>query len=167
MQLPGLDELETSIAKAVEGLDPKETAARVKAGESIEVEAGGKTVLLLPQELEVRTEQSEDTFSLEDHGWVVSLNTHLTEDLVLEGIARDFIRQVANFRKEADFKVDDRICLWVDGDEKVLEAVKTHRDFISAENLATKIELGTADKEHTFTKKIAGCEVRISLEKSE
>ncbi|MHC4945691.1 MAG: isoleucine--tRNA ligase [Planctomycetota bacterium] len=155
-----------SIAKAVEGLDPKETAARVKAGESIEVEAGGKTVLLLSQELEIRTEQSEDTFSLEDHGWVVSLNTHLTEDLVLEGIARDFIRQVANFRKEADFKVDDRIHIYLETTGKVLDAVKKHGDFISAENLAQKIEHGFQEKQHAFETKIAGEKVRIALEKA-
>ncbi|MFH2000367.1 MAG: isoleucine--tRNA ligase [Planctomycetota bacterium] len=156
-----------AIAKAVEKLDVPETVTLIKSGESVDVEVDGRIITLIAQEIELRSEQRENTFALEDHGWVVALDTNLTDELVLEGVARDFVRQVANFRKEADFNVDDRIRIYVEAEGKVLEAIKTHHDFISAENLATKIEIAFEEKAHCFETKIAGTPVRISLEKSE
>ena len=153
------------VAKAVEALDVNDTVPKIKAGEALSLEAGGETLALDPGDVEIRSEQQEGLFAQEDHGWVVALDTRLDEKLILEGIARDFIRDVANFRKEADFKVDDRIHIYVETSGKVLEAVKAHHDFISAENLAVRIEHTFQDSGHAFETKIAGEKVRLALEK--
>jgi len=116
---------------------------------------------------EIRSEQVEGIFAQEDHGWLVALDTRLDDNLIKEGIARDFIRNIANMRKDADFKVDDRINIWVDGKEKVKEAVNEHKEFISTENLARDISFDYEEKPHTFKTKIAGEEMRISLEITE
>ena len=104
---------------------------------------------------------------MEDHGWVVALDTVLTDELILEGVARDIIRQVATCRKEADFKVDDRITLAFDaqGDaqSKVLEAARIHEEFIRAENLANEIVFAFEEKEFTKEVKIGGEAVRLSI----
>jgi isoleucyl-tRNA synthetase len=162
---PRLGKKMGAVAKAVEALDVKDTVPKIRAGESIDVEADGETVALEAGDVEIRSDQQEGLFAQEDHGWVVALDTRLDDALILEGIARDFIRNVANFRKEAEFKVDDRIRIYVETSGKVLEAVKAHHDFISAENLAVQIEHAFKEMGSAFETRIAGEKVRLSLEK--
>ncbi len=156
-----------AIAKALGALDPAATAAEVQAGNNVSIDVGGNTIDLLPEEIEVVSNQAEGIAAVEDHGWVVALDTVLTDELILEGVARDIIRQVATCRKEADFKVDDRITLAFDaqGDaqSKVLEAARIHEEFIRAENLANEIVFAFEEKEFTKEVKIGGEAVRLSI----
>ena len=70
---------------------------------------------------------------------VIVLNTEITEDLAQEGIARDLIRQVQQARRDAGLVVTDRIQIWLDGGEKVLNAVKSFEDYVASQILATEI----------------------------
>jgi isoleucyl-tRNA synthetase len=42
-------------------------------------------------------------------------------------------------RKESGFSISDRIRLMIGGDRDILEAVKTHQDWIKGEVLATEL----------------------------
>ena len=65
----------------------------------------------------------------------------LTNELVMEGIARELISKVQNLRKTKDFDIADRITLYYNGDDEVTEAVKMFEDFIKNETLSTNIEV--------------------------
>ena len=62
------------------------------------------------------------------------MNTELTEELILEGIARELISKVQNLRKEKDYNIVDRITLFYSGDELVNKSVEKFRELIMAEN---------------------------------
>jgi isoleucyl-tRNA synthetase len=52
----------------------------------------------------------EGTLDVEGgYGMVVGLDTSITEELKLEGYARDIIRLIQDMRKEGDYQVTDRI----------------------------------------------------------
>jgi len=75
----------------------------------------------------------------------ISLNTTLTEDLLAEGFAREFVRVVQNLRKEAKLQVVDRIVLTVDyRSEQVKSRLLKHRDDIMKKLLATEWVEGVA-----------------------
>jgi isoleucyl-tRNA synthetase len=40
---------------------------------------------------------------------VIAMDNNITEELKIEGYARDLVRQIQEARKEADYQVDDRI----------------------------------------------------------
>ena len=46
-----------------------------------------------------------------DGGFTVALDTELTEELIAEGIAREFVNRIQNMRKDAGFVVTDRIAI--------------------------------------------------------
>ncbi len=48
---------------------------------------------------------------------VVAMDTTITEELKIEGYARDIIRLIQDMRKEADYNVTDRIKLSIIGEE--------------------------------------------------
>jgi len=158
-----------AVAAAVGQLDPAAAVAAVKAGQNLEIEVDGQAVELLPEELEVQSHQTEGFAALEDHGWVVALDTQLTEDLVMEGLARDFIRHIATCRKEADFNVDDRITIYLDlpADGQVVKAISAHEAFIRNENLASAIERDYVDKEYSKEIKLAGERIKISIARND
>jgi isoleucyl-tRNA synthetase len=95
----------------------------------------------------------------------VELDTTITEDLKLEGIARDIIRQIQSFRKESGLDVDDRILLNITSeDPEISKATKQHAKTIASETLATAL----TDKEldHKSEAKLAGKVLVIQLQKA-
>ncbi|HEY8109061.1 MAG TPA: isoleucine--tRNA ligase [Patescibacteria group bacterium] len=73
----------------------------------------------------------------------VSLDTDLTPALVGEGLAREVIRHVQEFRKESGLNVEDRITLTLSSDASELsKAVESYRDLIAEETLARTLALG-------------------------
>ena len=64
---------------------------------------------LLRMRLLIQHEQPEGLAVTTDQGMTVAVDTQLTPELVSEGLAREVVRRIQNLRKEADFKLDDRI----------------------------------------------------------
>ncbi|MEM4332117.1 MAG: isoleucine--tRNA ligase [Candidatus Micrarchaeia archaeon] len=78
----------------------------------------------------------------------VTLDTTLTPELVREGIARDAIRKINNFRKELNFTIDDRIILTVKTqNEEVVRSIKEHMKEIAEAVQADEILFGEVEGE--------------------
>jgi isoleucyl-tRNA synthetase len=91
---------------------------------------------IFAEELNVKhVEYRRKTGSHED----VSLDTEITDDLRLEGVARELSRKVNELRKQAQLRVDDRIHVRIDADGEVNRAVDMFRAYLTAETLATNI----------------------------
>ena len=73
-----------------------------------------------------------------DNNNFIILNTELTNDLLLEGIAREIVSKVQNMRKIENFDVSDRITIDYNG-EYLKEAIKEFKDYIQNETLALEI----------------------------
>jgi isoleucyl-tRNA synthetase len=141
----------------------------VKAGEWSLVDghpvAAG--VALTDGEYELRLVASSDEAApLPSGAGVVVLDTDVTPKLAAEGLARDVIRVVQQARREAGFEVADRITLTVEAPPEIAAAVRAHRDFVSAETLATSVRLAKAGKT-AFTGEVGDGEpVRVKVTKS-
>jgi isoleucyl-tRNA synthetase len=78
-------------------------------------------------------------------GVTVALDLELTEDLRLEGLAREVVNRIQGLRKERDLALDDRIALGLEAEGELARALDTHWDLIAGEVLATRrlAEAGT------------------------
>jgi len=74
----------------------------------------------------------------------VRLDTELDDELRLEGLARDFVRNVQELRRKGGFRIEDRIETAWDGDGMVARAVETWGDYIAAETLSDELRRGRA-----------------------
>ena len=90
----------------------------------------------------VETEASEGFACAEEAGYLVELDTALSEELIDEGLARELVRSVQDARKQAGLEVSDRIVLGVSGSAGVEKALAAHRDYVMSETLATGWETG-------------------------
>jgi isoleucyl-tRNA synthetase len=76
----------------------------------------------------------------------VALAVTITPELRREGLAREFIRQVQDARKNAGLSVSDRISLrWSTADPELAAALTEHQALISGEVLAVGFGAATPD----------------------
>ncbi|MCE1166378.1 MAG: class I tRNA ligase family protein, partial [Bacteroidetes bacterium] len=103
-------------------------------------------------DIEIFTENIEGWIVESSGGLTIALDTKLDEKLVEEGIIREFINRVQNYRKNNGFEVSDRIKITLRTTEKILDIVKNNFDIISNEIGCTEIsESGNNDKEFFVT----------------
>jgi isoleucyl-tRNA synthetase len=68
---------------------------------------------------------------------VISMDSEITPELKNEGYIRDIVRHIQESRKEADYKVDDRIQVSISGCDEVISNFK---EYIQNETLSTIVD---------------------------
>ena len=131
-----------ALRKAILELEPEPAAAKLMAGEPLEVALDGRTVMLGPDEVEVRLEARPGFAATGEAGYVVALDTELSEPLRQEGLAREVVRRIQELRKQAGYEVDDRIEVTYAAKQPLAAAIQLHADYIRSETLASSLEPG-------------------------
>jgi isoleucyl-tRNA synthetase len=125
-----LRSVEAELAK----MNPGEVAARLQKGP---IEMFG--VVLESSDFEMSLNMEGSWGAVEDKGTQVAINLHITEELRLEGLAREVIRLVQAARKDAKLDVADKIALYLDTKSTTVQtAIAAHRAYIAAETQATQ-----------------------------
>jgi isoleucyl-tRNA synthetase len=130
-------------AEAIRHLSAAEVA-RFEAGEPVSIELNGERHPLAPEDLTVHRQARGDVVVRADGGVVAALDPALTEELKQEGLAREVVSRVQRLRRDAGYRVTDRIELWVSGDRPVEDATRRHADYIAGETLARGLTIGSA-----------------------
>ena len=76
-----------------------------------------------------------------DRDLTVALDVTITEELSLEGLAREIVNRVQNLRKNSGYEVTDRIEISLSSDDKIAAVIEAHGDYIMAETLGNNISL--------------------------
>ena len=130
--------------------------------ETITVDFDGERLDITPDMVDVRIESKEGfNVGMQNNKFII-LNTELTEDLIYEGLAREFVSKVQNLRKTSGLDISDRIKLYYDGDEDTNKAFEVFSDYIMSETLALVYE----NKKDGEATDINGHEVFIKIEKN-
>ena len=113
-------------------------------------------VLLNAEEFELGLQPHEGitAATLNSGDAIIILDTEITEDLAKEGIARDVIRQVQQARRDAELVVTDRIKIWLNGGETILDSVKTFEEYVASQILATEIVYGETESSEASTTQV-------------
>ncbi len=129
-------DLAASLARA----DASSLVAELDSGGVATIDFEGERVELSRDDLDVRVGEHEEQTLVQDGPYAVALDLHLTPELVAEGIAREVVRAVQDFRKTSGLAVEDRIELWITADESdAAEALSKYEDYIAQEVLATSL----------------------------
>jgi len=97
-------------------------------------------------------------------GGGLTLDTEISPELKLEGLARDLVRKIQELRKQSGFAVEDRIRLFYEGDGILAEALERWRDYIATETLAVAVARGAApDGASTETLQIEGHDLKVGV----
>ena len=138
----------------------EEEILSLENGEEIRIVMNDETVNVTPSMVDIRV-LAKPGFNVAMEGNLfVILNTERTPELILEGMAREFVSKVQNMRKTKGLEITDRISLYYDSSEEFNKALEMFEDYIKDETLAT-----TITKKNDLTEKfdINGEEVAIDL----
>ena len=151
-------------AEAIRKLS-SEQVARFEAGGPAEIVVQGVLHAVQPDDLVVQRQARGDVVVETDGEVVAAIDPTLTDDLKQEGLAREVVSRVQRLRRDAGFRVTDRIELWVDGDETVRAAVARHAEYIAGETLARRVAVEAAPPSSDLVQDVDldGCRARLGV----
>ena len=118
----------------------EEEILKLEKGESLRVSVnGGKHGEIELQDVEIELTAPQGLEVQTDADLTVALDTKLNEELVIEGLAREFVNRIQNMRKEAGFDVTDRIAVHYEASGALHRAIRLKSEEIQTEILATTI----------------------------
>jgi isoleucyl-tRNA synthetase len=116
--------------------DPQKAFEFVKKGK-LGLELDDKIITLTLSDIFVLIKGKQNLMGTYNNGYFVFLDTTITNELALEGTAREIVHAVQNLRKDANLNISDRIILSIEPEDAV---IKNYADYIKNETLAEKIE---------------------------
>ncbi|GIK62147.1 MAG: isoleucine--tRNA ligase [Ignavibacteriota bacterium] len=138
----------------------------IEKGDSVAVEINGESLSVSKDDVEILSEQISGWIVESETGVTVAVDTHLTPELISEGLAREFVNRIQNMRKDAGFQVTDKINIAFSGNSDFKTAINSFTKYIAVETLAEKIET-KVEFNGGFVQdwKIGEDEIKIKIEK--
>ncbi len=128
-----------AVDAAIRVLDAKLLKA-VAAGENIVIHINHKSIELTANDLLIEHTPKKGLAVQTDGALIVALDLQLDDDLILEGLARELIKEIQQRRKTIGLDVTDRIHLKISSDETVQKVIVEFGYTIQNEVLATSIQ---------------------------
>ncbi len=124
----------------------QEALSKLTMQEVNQIKAGYYTLILDGEEMKITedmiitTLQNKPGYYAASNGVTsVILDTTLTKELLLEGLAREFVRKVQSLRKEMDLVITDHIQISYHAPDEVVEMLEVYQDYIQNETLADQL----------------------------
>ena len=151
------------IKKFIASQDQMELATAVKNGETVTAKLGDTEIELNAENLIV-TMQGIEGFAFAGTGTLgVVLDTAITDELKEEGYVRELISKIQNMRKDKGFEVLDRITLYAEGNQTIIDVIDRNRATIKKETLTLYVVYNADRKEYTECN-INGEKINIDVE---
>ncbi|MBJ7449844.1 MAG: isoleucine--tRNA ligase [Parachlamydiales bacterium] len=134
------------VQKAIQALQ-KDDLQKLSSGASIDIKVDTETFSINSDDVQVERQVKEGVIAAHSNacGITIALDTVLTQDLIVEGLARELKNKINTMRREMGLAVTDRIRIHLQASDKVIEAYKHHQKFIDSEVLAVEVILGPCD----------------------
>ena len=158
--------LTQKVAASIQAFTPPQISKLYAEG-NIDVPIDGTTVRIEHSDVEISAGAIQGWPFESDGSLTVALDTTLTEELIQEGFAREFVNRVQNMRKDAGFDVTDRVKVYYKGSEKLERAFTTFGSYIRNETLALELGPTYCPGDHSAELDINGEICWITIERAQ
>ena len=163
---PKFGKLVNQAAEAIRSFSEHEIEKIVNnGGERLVVD--GNEAMIVPEDITIETENKPGLAAASEGDLTIALETELSDELLNEGLAREFVNRVQNMRKDAGFEVTDRIAIAVDASDKMLEAIKAQTDYINNETLCVNMTPGQATGDFQKQFKIDDFSISVAISRKD
>lgn len=149
-------------ALALESLGSQSIKNLLASGE-ITIDISGRKEAISKEEVQILQETADGFLAATDGDLTVILDTRLTPELRREGLARELVNRVQNFRKSCGLEVSDRIELAYRAGQEISAVMKEFGGHICSETLAEKLSEGPKDWRHSTSFEIEKQPVELWL----
>jgi isoleucyl-tRNA synthetase len=134
--------------------------------EYITLSIDGQSFSIHLDDVTISTENRSGLVAESDSDLTVALETDISEELLFEGLAREFVNRVQNMRKEAGLQVTDRIHIYAETvSEKLRRAIEAETNYIQSETLGEALQIGKVKGDFIKDWTIGDDVVRIGITK--
>jgi len=127
------------LRETVAAMDTESVMQSLEQNQKVEIEVDDRVITLLPEEVEIRTQPKTGYALAEEPEVIVGVNTVVSEELKIEGLARDIVRRIQNQRKDAGFDIADQIETYYEAGPKLTQVFRAYEDYIAAETLSVSM----------------------------
>jgi isoleucyl-tRNA synthetase len=152
------------IAQRIKEFGPAEIR-ELEATGVVSIVINGTAFAVEKEDVEVVREDMPGWLVESDNGVTVALDTTLTDELVAEGFAREFVNRVQNLRKDAGFEVTDRINIYFTGSHKLRSVLQSKQSYIKNETLAVNLVDTFRPGEYASKLDINGEDAEVGVER--
>ena len=150
------------IKSGIEKSDPIALYSLIQKG--VEVEIGEFSISTAA--LKTSTTDKEGYSSKSDLGYTVVLSTNISNELYLEGLAREFVHNIQNLRRDTKLEISDKINVMYTDSDVLKTVIEIHSSYIKSETLCEKIEkVASLPKVASTEMSINDAKLLIGLEK--
>jgi isoleucyl-tRNA synthetase len=155
-----------AVAEAIKNFS-KDEIKRIEANHSVTLQIDDEKLNVTKDDVEIISTEITGWVVESEEGITVAIDTELDEQLIEEGIAREFVNRIQNMRKDAGFDVIDKININFTGAKNLGKAIKNFNLYISNETLAENLSDNVENKDGGFKQelKIGDYECTIRIEK--
>ena len=162
---PKCGKIMKQVAASITAFSQDDIRAIEKNG-SATLNIDGQEVLIDVTDVEIVAEDIPGWVVANQDALTVALDIELSEDLLNEGYAREFVNRIQNYRKDSNMDVSDRITIEVESNPQLDKAFTTFADYIKNETLCTSLEIKAGVEGDVF--EIAeGLNVKVKVSKND
>ena len=143
---PKYGKLMKGISALIAGFTQQNIAEFETAG-VCNVVVDGQNVELTIEDVEIASEDIPGWLVANEGKLTVALDVTVTNELKLEGVARELINRIQNLRKESGFDVTDKINILMQKHPETDAAVAVHRAYIMSQVLGVSLETAETVKD--------------------
>ena len=151
---PRYGKIMKQLAVAIEEMTQEDIAKLEKEG-NYNLTVNGEEVIIELSDTEIVSEDIPGWLVANQDKLTVALDIDLTDDLLKEGIAREFVNRIQNLRKAQDFEIIDRINIVISSNKNLDAAIEDFSDYIKTQVLADSL---------IINKEVIGTEVDVNDE---
>jgi isoleucyl-tRNA synthetase len=147
--------------KTLTAHEAQEAATKLNTSGALDLVVGEQQITLTSDEVHVIATARPGFVTAEERGYIVALETIITDDLREEGMIRDLTHFIQDMRKKAGLNIEDHIALALYTDTELACVLQTYGREIMAETLADNLLISIhqqQDKpsfEETYRERIA------------
>ena len=151
---PRFGKIMKQLAAAIEEMTQEDIAKLEKEG-NFNLTVNGEEITIELADTEIISEDIPGWLVENQDKLTVALDIEITDDLLKEGVAREFVNRIQNLRKAQDYEITDRINITISSNKELDAAVEQYSDYIKAQVLGDSL---------TIAKDSVGTEVDINDE---
>lgn len=162
---PKYGKLMKQVAAKIAGMSQKEIAEFERTNKfSFVVE--NQEVNLDLDDVEIISEDIPGWLVANEGKITVALDINLTQELIEEGIAREFVNRIQNLRKESGFNVVDKINIYILSNPNLNSAITKFDEYICSQTLANSIKIvDKMEQKENISVEINNFETQLSVTK--
>lgn len=162
---PKYGKLMKQVAAKIAGMSQKEIAEFERTNKfSFVVE--NQEVNLDLDDVEIISEDIPGWLVANEGKITVALDINLTQELIEEGIAREFVNRIQNLRKESGFNVVDKINIYILSNPNLNSAITKFDEYICSQTLANSIKIvDKMEQKDNISVEVNNFETQLSITK--